>query len=108
MKKFIITTIGLALVVYYVLPYLIDGIVIDGGRAAIIAALLFAVAIGRVPLAALAYTAFLFLGQLNRAPGKIMPLLGALRVNVTFLPTTVVVLAASEAEMMFRIIPGFI
>ncbi|MCA9351496.1 phage holin family protein [Patescibacteria group bacterium] len=43
MKKFIITTIGLGLVVYYVLPYLIDGITIDGGRTAIIAALLFAV-----------------------------------------------------------------
>ncbi|MCA9353194.1 phage holin family protein [Patescibacteria group bacterium] len=43
MKKFILQVLGVALVVYYILPRLIDGISIDGGRAAIIAALLFAV-----------------------------------------------------------------
>jgi len=43
MKKFILTIIGLGLVVYYVLPELISGISIADARTAIIAALLFAV-----------------------------------------------------------------
>lgn len=43
MKKFILQVIGLGLVVYYILPRLVDGISIDAGRTAIIAALLFAV-----------------------------------------------------------------
>ena len=43
MKKFILQVIGLGLVVYYILARLVDGISIDAGRTAIIAALLFAV-----------------------------------------------------------------
>ena len=43
MKKFIIQIIGVALVMYYVLPSIVEGISIDNGRTAIIAALLFAV-----------------------------------------------------------------
>lgn len=43
MKKFIIHVVGVALVMYYVLPTLVDGISITDGRTAIIAALLFAV-----------------------------------------------------------------
>ena len=43
MKKFILQIIGLGLVVFYVLPSIIDGISISDARTAIIAALLFAV-----------------------------------------------------------------
>ena len=43
MKKFILQIVGLALVVYYALPMFIDGIMVDEPRAAIIAAVLFAV-----------------------------------------------------------------
>lgn len=42
MKKFLIQIIGVALVVFYILPRLIDGISIDEPRTALIAALLFA------------------------------------------------------------------
>jgi putative membrane protein len=42
MKKFILQLIGLALVVYYLLPYLVDGISVEDYQAAIIAALVFA------------------------------------------------------------------
>mgnify|MGYP001234009243 CR=1 FL=1 len=43
MKKFIIQVLGVGLVMYYVLPTIVDGISIDNGRTAIIAALLFAI-----------------------------------------------------------------
>ena len=43
MKKFILQIIGLALFVYYVLPEIIPGIALQDHRAAIIAAVLFAV-----------------------------------------------------------------
>ena len=43
MKKFILQIVGLALVVYYILPEVITGISIDEPRTAIIAAVLFAV-----------------------------------------------------------------
>lgn len=43
MKKFIIQLIGLGLVVYYVLPAVVDGISVEDYKAAIIAALVFAV-----------------------------------------------------------------
>jgi len=43
MKKFILHIAGLALVVYYGLPMFINGISVDEPRAAIIAAVLFAV-----------------------------------------------------------------
>ena len=42
MKKFIVQLIGLGLVVYYLLPSLIDGISVEDYQAALIAALLFA------------------------------------------------------------------
>jgi len=42
MKNFIIQIVGLSLVVFYGLPAIIPGIAIDGGRAAIIAAVVFA------------------------------------------------------------------
>lgn len=42
MKRFILQIAGLALVVFYGLPYVIPGITVDGGRAAIIAAIVFA------------------------------------------------------------------
>ena len=42
MKRFLIQIIGLSLVVFYGLPYVIPGITVDGGRAAVIAAILFA------------------------------------------------------------------
>lgn len=42
MKRFILQIVGLSLVVFYGLPYVIPGITVDGGRAAIIAALVFA------------------------------------------------------------------
>lgn len=42
MKRFILQIVGLSLVVFYGLPYVVPGISIDGGRAAIIAALVFA------------------------------------------------------------------
>jgi len=42
MKKFIVQLIGLGLVVYYLLPYLVDGISVEDYKAAIIAALIFA------------------------------------------------------------------
>jgi putative membrane protein len=43
MKKFILQIIGNALVVFYVLPSVIDGITIEDARTAIIVAVLFAV-----------------------------------------------------------------
>lgn len=43
MKKFIIQVVGVGLVMYYVLPTIVEGISIDNGRTAIIAALLFAI-----------------------------------------------------------------
>jgi putative membrane protein len=43
MKKFILQIIGLGLIVYYVLPSLISGIIIDEPRTALVVALLFAV-----------------------------------------------------------------
>jgi putative membrane protein len=43
MKKFILQIVGLGLVVYYLLPMFINGISIDEPRAAIIAAVLFAI-----------------------------------------------------------------
>lgn len=42
MKKFIVQLIGLGLVVYYLLPAVVDGISVVDYRAAIIAALIFA------------------------------------------------------------------
>ncbi len=42
MKRFILQIAGLSLVVFYGLPYVIPGISVDGGRAAIIAAVVFA------------------------------------------------------------------
>lgn len=42
MKKFIFHLILLAVIVYFGLPYVIDGIAIDPGRTGIIAAVLFA------------------------------------------------------------------
>jgi putative membrane protein len=42
MKKFLLQIIGLSLVVFYGLPYVVPGISVDGGRAAIIAAVVFA------------------------------------------------------------------
>lgn len=42
MKRFLLQIIGLSLVVFYGLPYVIPGISVDGGRAAIIAAVVFA------------------------------------------------------------------
>ena len=42
MKKFILQLIGLGLVVYYLLPSLVDGISVEDYRAAAIAALVFA------------------------------------------------------------------
>lgn len=42
MKKFIIQIVGLSAAVFYGLPYIIPGISVDGGRAAIIAAVMFA------------------------------------------------------------------
>ena len=42
MKSFIIQLAGLALTVYYLLPSLVPGISVTNGRAAIIAAILFA------------------------------------------------------------------
>ena len=42
MKKFLLQIIGLSLVVFYGLPYVVPGISVDGGRAAIIAAIVFA------------------------------------------------------------------
>jgi len=43
MKKFLLQIIGLSLLVFYGLPALVSGITLDGGRAAIIAAILFAI-----------------------------------------------------------------
>lgn len=42
MKRFILHLIGLGLIVYYLLPYLVDGISVEDYQAAAIAALLFA------------------------------------------------------------------
>jgi len=42
MKKFILQILGLALIVYYVLPEVVPGISLDNGRTAVIAAFLFA------------------------------------------------------------------
>ncbi len=42
MKRFLLQIIGLSLVVYYALPFLVPGISVDGGRSAVIAAVLFA------------------------------------------------------------------
>ena len=42
MKRFILQIAGLSLVVFYGLPYVIPGIALDGGRAAVIAAVVFA------------------------------------------------------------------
>ncbi len=42
MKRFILQIVGLSLVVFYGLPYVVPGIAVDGGRAAIIAAVVFA------------------------------------------------------------------
>lgn len=42
MKKFIVQLIGLGLVVYYLLPYVVDGISVEDYKAALIAALVFA------------------------------------------------------------------
>ncbi len=42
MKRFLLQIVVLSLVVFYGLPYFIPGISVDGGRTAIIAALVFA------------------------------------------------------------------
>jgi len=42
MKRFLIQIIGISLVIFYGLPYIIPGISVDGGQAALIAAILFA------------------------------------------------------------------
>ncbi len=42
MGKFFMQIIGLALVIFYGLPYLVEGITVNGGRAAVIAAITFA------------------------------------------------------------------
>ncbi len=42
MKKFILQLIGLSAVVYFALPALVNGITVDAGRTAVIAALVFA------------------------------------------------------------------
>ena len=42
MKKFLVQLVGLGLVVYYLLPYLVNGIIVEDYRAAIVAALMFA------------------------------------------------------------------
>lgn len=42
MKRFLLQIIGLSLVVFYGLPYVIPGILVDEWRSAIIAAILFA------------------------------------------------------------------
>ena len=42
MKKFFVQLVGLGLVMYYLLPYVVDGITVTDYRAAIIAAIMFA------------------------------------------------------------------
>ncbi len=42
MKKFILQILGLSLIIYYALPYFVDGISVDAGKSAVIAALTFA------------------------------------------------------------------